>query len=347
MRNFSDALPARTILLRRWVPDLLLLIVSGGLPAFAATALLNVSFDVSRQLFAEINPAFVQQWKNQTGESITINQSHAGSSKQARAVVDGLAADVVTLNQSTDIDLIAQQGNLLPTDWRTLLPNNSAPYTSTIVFVVRQGNPKQIKDWDDLTKTGLAVIIPNPKTSGNGRYSYLAAYAFALNKFGGSEAKAREFVGALFHNVPILDTGGRGATVTFTQHEIGDVLLTFESEALQTTSEIGGGKFQIVTPPQSIEAEMPVAVVEKFARRHGTQKSADAYLKFLYTEEAQEIIARNFYRPRSAAAAAKYSAQFGKVTLATVDDVFGGWAKAQKTHFADGGIYDQIYQARN
>jgi sulfate/thiosulfate-binding protein len=346
MRNFSDAMVAGTILLRGWVIGLLILVASGGSCAFAATELLNASFDVSPQLFAEINPAFVQQWKQQTGETITINQSHAGSSKQARAVVDGLAADVVTLNQSTDIDFIAEQGNLLRADWRTRLPNNSAPYTSTIVFVVRQGNPKHINDWDDLVQPGLAVIIPNPKTSGNGRYSYLAAYAFALNKAGGSEAKAREFVGALFHNVPVLDTGGRGATVTFTQHEIGDVLLTFESEALQTVRDIGGDKFQVVTPARSIEAEMPVAVVEKSAQRHGAQKSAEAYLKFLYTEEAQEIIARNFYRPRSTAAAAKYSAQFGKVTLITVDEIFGGWAKAQKTHFAEGGIYDQIYQAR-
>jgi sulfate/thiosulfate-binding protein len=327
---------------------ILSLLVLATLSATARqSVLLNVSFDVSRQLFQEINPAFIEYWKNQSGETLTINQSHAGSSKQARAVIDGLEADVVTLNQSTDIDAIAEQGGFLPRDWRTLFPNNSAPYVSTIVFLVRKGNHKVIKDWDDLVKPGVSIIVPNPKTSGNGRYSYLAAYAFALKQSGNNDAKAREFVAALFKNVPVLDSGGRAATTTFTQRELGDVLLTFESEALLTAKEIGGRKFQVVVPPQSIEAEMPVAMVEKFARRHGTQKSARAYLDFLYNEEAQEIIAQNFYRPRSAQAAAKYAAQFGPVKLATVEKVFGGWARAQQIHFADGGIYDQISQTRN
>jgi sulfate transport system substrate-binding protein len=311
------------------------------------TVLLNVSFDVSRQLFEEINPAFVEQWKAQTGENLAISQSHGGSSKQARAVIDGLDADVVTLNQVTDIDAIAAKGGLIAADWRARFPNHSAPYLSTIVFLVRQGNPKTIRDWDDLIKPGVSVVVPNPKTSGNGRYSYLGAYAFALKKFNNDDAKTREFVGALFKNVPVLDNGGRGATVTFVQRGIGDVLLTFEAEALLMAKESGMDKLQIVTPPQSIEAEMPVAVVDKFARRHGTEKAAQAYLEFLYSEEAQEIIARNFYRPRSETAAAKYAGQFGKLTLFTVDDVFGGWANAQKVHFADGGVYDQILKPKN
>jgi len=344
MRNILYGLAGPHDFLRK----ILSLLVLATLPASAGpSVLLNVSFDVSRQLFQQINPAFVAYWKVQSGEALAINQSHAGSSKQARAVIDGLEADVVTLNQSTDIDAIAEQGGLLPLNWRTLFPNHSAPYFSTIVFLVRQGNPKAIQDWDDLVKPGVSVIVPNPKTSGNGRYSYLAAYAFALKQSGKNDPEARKFVAALFKHVPVLDNGGRAATTSFTQRDLGDVLLTFESEALLTAKEIGGGKFQVVVPSQSIEAEMPVAVVEKFSKRHGTQKSARAYLDFLYTEEAQEIIAQNFYRPRSARAAAKYAAQFGQVKLVTVNEVFGGWAQVQKVHFSDGGIYDQIYQTRN
>jgi sulfate/thiosulfate-binding protein len=346
MRNFLNHLLIGPMLRHVWVGALLIRLIGGAFPALGETTLLNASFDVSRQLFDEINPAFVQEWRKQTGETIIINQSHAGSSKQARAVVDGLAADVVTLNQSSDIDYIAQQRNLIPENWRTLLPNHSAPYTSTIAFVVRKDNPKHIKDWDDLTRPGVEVIIPNPKTSGNGRYSYLGAYAFALDKSGGSEAKAREFVAALFRNVPVLDSGGRAATTTFTQRAVGDVLLTFEAEALATMQEIGDKKFEVIVPPQSMEAEMPVAIVEKNVRKHGTEKAASVYLNFLYTGQAQEIIARNYYRPRSSEAFAKYSSQFGKVKLVTVDEVFGGWAKAQKVHFADGGIYDQIFQPK-
>jgi sulfate/thiosulfate-binding protein len=322
----------------------LLLFVALTVSPLRATepVLLNVSFDVSRRLFEQINPAFIADWQNKTGQPLTINQSHAGSGKQARAVIDGLEADVVTFNQQTDIDTIAQNSGFVPLRWRTLLPDNSAPYFSTIVFLVRSGNPKAIHDWSDLIKRGVSVIVPNPKTSGNGRYSYLAAYAFALNQFNHDDAKARAFLSALFKNVPVLDTGGRGATTTFVQRKIGDVLLTFEAEALLTSDEAGSDKVQVVTPPQSILADMPVAVVEKFAKRHGTEKSARAYLEFLYTEPAQEIIAKNFYRPRSPTVAAKFAAQFGVTKLVTVEEVFGGWSAAQKTHFADGGIYDQI-----
>jgi sulfate/thiosulfate-binding protein len=311
----------------------------------AETKLLNASFDISRELFNQINPVFAAQWLKQTGEKITINQSHAGSSKQARAVIDGLAADVVTFNQVTDVEAVAAKG-LIPADWRQRLPNNSSPFSSTIVFLVRKGNPKGIKDWNDLVKPGVSVIVPNPKTSGNGRYSYLAAYAYALKHNGGDDAKAREFVTALFKNAPVLDSGGRGATTTFAEREIGDVLLTFEAEVFLTIKEFGAGKFDAVLPTYSIEAEMPVAVVEKGTARWGRTKVATVYLQFLYSDEGQEIIAKNFYRPRSAAVAEKFSQQFGKLELFSVDTVFGGWPKAQKTHFAEGGVFDQIYQAK-
>lgn len=311
----------------------------------AETKLLNASFDIARELFNQINPAFAAQWQKQTGEKITINQSHAGSSKQARAVIDGLAADVVTFNQVTDVEAVAAKG-LIPADWRQRLPNNSSPFSSTIVFLVRKGNPKVIKDWNDLVKPGISVIVPNPKTSGNGRYSYLAAYAYALKHNGGDDAKAREFVTALFRNAPVLDSGGRGATTTFAEREIGDVLLTFEAEVFLTIKEFGAGKFDAVVPSYSIEAEMPVAVVEKGTARRGTTKAATAYLQFLYSDEGQEIIAKNFYRPRSVAVAEKFSPQFGKLEQFSVDFVFGGWSKAQKTHFAEGGVFDQIYQAK-
>jgi len=328
---------------RIFVGIIFLLIGVGSLPA-ANTTLLNASFDVSRHLYDQINPAFVQRWKAQTGETLVINQSHVGSTKQARSVIEGLEADVVTLNQATDIDAIAAQSNLLPANWSTLLPNHSSPYTSAIIFLVRKGNPKGIKDWDDLVKDNVSVVVPNPKTSGNGRYSYLSAYAFALQKFTNNDAKAREFVAALFKNVPVLDTGGRGATTTFTQRDIGDVLLTFESEVLLTTNELGADKFDVVVPSQSVLAEMPVAVVQRVASKHDTERVARAYLEFLYTEEGQEIIAKNFYRPRSAAVAKRYEKQFAPLKLVSVDDVFGGWAKAQKVHFAEGGVFDQIQQ---
>jgi sulfate/thiosulfate-binding protein len=323
------------------------LLAFGSVFSFAAeTSLLNVSFDISRELYRDVNSAFARQWKEKTGDTVIVKQSHAGSSKQARAVIDGLAADVVTFNQDTDIDAIAEKGKLLPANWRSLLPDHSAPYTSTIVFLVRKGNPKRIKDWDDLVKPGVAVIIPNPKTSGNGRYSYLAAYAFALKKFNKDDARARSFIEELFKHVPVLDTGGRGATTTFVDREVGDVLLTFEAEALLARKETGGGKFDLVLPPQSIATDMPVAVVEKVARKRGTTTVARAYLEFLYTEQGQELAARHFFRPRSKTVAAKYETQFGKIELATIDDVFGGWSRAQAVHFSEGGVFDQIQQKR-
>lgn len=309
----------------------------------AERKLLNASFDIARELYGQINPAFAAQWEKQSGEKIVINQSHAGSSKQARAVIDGLEADVITFNQVTDIEAVAAKGGVAA-DWRQRFPNNSAPYTSTIVFLVRKGNPQGIKDWSDLVKPGVSVIVPNPKTSGNGRYSYLAAYAYALKHNNGDETKAREFVTALFKNVPLLDSGGRGATTSFAEREIGDVLLTFEAEVFLTIKEFGAGKFDAVVPSYSIEAEMPVAVVERVAKRRDSIKAATAYLQFLYSDEGQEIIARNFYRPRSTTVAEKYAGQFGKLELFSVDTVFGGWPKAQKTHFAEGGLFDQIYR---
>ncbi|MDB6111545.1 MAG: sulfate transporter substrate-binding protein [Pedosphaera sp.] len=325
-------------------------LVGLGLAASAATSLmaapvtlLNASFDVARELYRDYNPAFVKHWKETTGETVEINQSHGGSSKQARAVIDGLQADVVTMNQSTDVDAIAEK-DLLPRDWRERLPNHGAPYYSTILFLVRKGNPKGIRDWDDLIKPGVSVILPNPKTSGNGRYGYLSAYGFALKKFDHDEAKARAFVGKLFKNVPVFDTGGRGATTTFVQHEVGDVLLTFEAEILLTVKERGQDKFEVVTPSISAEAEMPVAVVARVASRHNTQKLAQSYLEYLYSEEGQEIVARNFFRPRSTAVAAKHEHEFGKLTLFSIDEVFGSWAKALKSQFSDGGTFDQIYQ---
>ncbi|MGC3957872.1 MAG: sulfate ABC transporter substrate-binding protein [Verrucomicrobiota bacterium] len=309
----------------------------------AERKLLNASFDIARELFSQVNPAFAAQWEKQSGEKIVINQSHAGSSKQARAVIDGLEADVITFNQVTDIEAVAAKGGVAA-DWRQRFPNNSAPYTSTIVFLVRKGNPKGIKDWNDLVKPGVSVIVPNPKTSGNGRYSYLAAYAYALKHNNGDEAKAREFVTALFKNVPLLDSGGRGATTSFAEREIGDVLLTFEAEVFLTIKEFGAGKFDAVVPSYSIEAEMPVAVVERVTKRRDSTKAATAYLQFLYSDEGQEIIAKNFYRPRSTVVAEKYASQFGKLELFSVDTVFGGWPKAQKAHFAEGGLFDQIYR---
>ena len=310
-----------------------------------ADELLNVSYDPTREFYQEINSAFAKQWKQQTGQSLTVKQSHGGSGKQARSVIDGLSADVVTLALSGDIDSIAQQANLIPQDWQTKLPDNSSPYTSTIVFVVRKGNPKGIKDWDDLVRTGIKVITPNPKTSGGARWNYLAAWAYADRKFGGDEVKVKQFIGALLKNVPVLDTGARGSTTTFAQRGIGDIFLSWENEAHLIEKEFPG-KTQIIIPSISILAEPPVAVVEKNAKKHGTEKLATAYLNYLYSPEAQDIAGKNFYRPRDAKALAKWSKNFPAINLVTIDKDFGGWTKAQKTHFDDGGTFDQVYGNR-
>lgn len=305
--------------------------------------LLNVSYDPTRELYEAINKSFALSWKAKTGVEVQISQSHAGSGAQARAVIDGLQADVVTLGLAYDIDSIAERGKLLPANWQTRLPNNSTPYTSTIVFLVRGGNPKHIKDWDDLVKPGVSVITPNPKSSGGARWSYLAAWGYALKKNNNDEAKAKDFVAKLYKNVPVLDSGARGSTTTFVQRGIGDVLLSWENEAYLALNELGKDKVQVITPPLSILAEPPVAVVDKIAAKHGTAEVAKAYLEFLYTDEGQEIGAKNFYRPQSAKVAAKYAGRFPKLQLFTITDTFGGWQKAQKTHFNDGGVFDQIY----
>ena len=318
-------------------------IAAASLAHAADITLLNVSYDPTRELYQGINAAFIKQWKTQTGDSVKIKQSHGGSGKQARTVIDGLDADVVTLGLAYDIDEIAQRG-LLAKDWAQRLPHNSTPYSSTIVFLVRKGNPKGIKDWDDLARPGIAVITPNPKTSGGARWNYLAAWGHAVKQPGGSDAKAKEFVAKIFRNVPVLDSGARGATTTFVERGIGDVLIAWENEALLAIKELGPDKVEIVAPKLSILAEPPVALVDKVVDKHGTRKVAEAYLKYLYTDDGQELIAKNYYRPTVAKAATKYAAQFPKVTLFTIDDVFGGWAKAQQTHFADGGSFDQIYQ---
>lgn len=311
--------------------------------AFAADiSLLNVSYDPTRELYVEFNKAFATSYQKETGKSVEIKQSHGGSGSQARAVIDGLQADVVTLALAYDIDAIAAKG-LVAADWQKRLPQNSSPYTSTIVFLVRKGNPKGIKDWDDLIKPGVAVITPNPKTSGGARWNYLAAWGFAQKKFGSAD-KAKDFIGKLYQQVPVLDTGARGATVTFVERGVGDVLLAWENEAHLALKEFGSAKFEIVAPPQSILAEPPVAIVDKVADRKGNRNVADAYLQYWYTREGQEIAARNFYRPRDAEIAKKYENAFAKVELFTIDDVFGGWTKAQKEHFADGGVFDQIYR---
>jgi sulfate/thiosulfate transport system substrate-binding protein len=320
-----------------------LVIAAGSLRASDIT-LLNVSYDPTREFYQDYNKAFVKYWKDKTGDNLTIDQSHGGSGKQARAVIDGLDADVVTLALAYDIDAIADQAHVLPRDWQKRLPDNSAPYTSTIVFLVRKGNPKGIKDWDDLIKPGVSVVTPNPKTSGGARWNYLAAYGYALKHNNGDDAKAREFVKALFANVPVLDTGARGATTTFVQRGIGDVLIAWENEALLSVQQEGKDKYEIVIPSVSILAEPPVAVVDRRAKRHGTEAVAQAYLEYLYTPEGQEIAARNFYRPRLDSVAQKYTAQFPAMNLFTVDELFGGWQKAQKAHFAAGGSFDQIYQ---
>jgi sulfate/thiosulfate transport system substrate-binding protein len=309
--------------------------------------LLNVSYDPTRELYQEYNAAFAKYWKAKTGDNVVVQQSHGGSGKQARAVIDGLQADAVTLALAFDIDAIAERAKSLPTDWQKRLPNNSAPYTSTIVFLVRKGNPKGIKDWDDLVKPGVAVITPNPKTSGGARWNYLAAWGHALKKYSNDEGKAREFLKQLYKNVPVLDSGARGATTTFVQRGIGDVLISWENEAFLAVKEFGADKLQIVAPARSILAEPPVAVVDKVARKHGTEAVAKAYLEYLYSDEGQEIAGRNFYRPRAEKVAARHASIFPKLELFTIDEVFGGWQKAQKTHFSDGGIFDQIYQPQS
>ncbi|MDB5367332.1 MAG: cysP [Rhodospirillales bacterium] len=321
----------------------LVLVGSAMAQAQAQTRLLNVSYDPTRELYTEINKAFTDKWKKDTGEQLLIEQSHGGSGKQARSVIDGLEADVVTLALAYDIDAIAKVG-FVKEDWAKRLPFNAAPYTSTIVFLVKKGNPKGIKDWGDLIKPGLEVITPNPKTSGGARWNYLAAWAWAKDSNGGDEAKARDFVGQLFKHVPVLDTGARGATVTFTERGVGDVLLAWENEAFLALKEFGADKFEIVVPSKSILAEPPVAIVDSVVDKKKTRKQAEAYLAFLYTAQGQEIAAKNFYRPRDAAVAEKYASTFPKIELVTVDGAFGGWAKAQAAHFADGGVFDQIYK---
>jgi sulfate/thiosulfate-binding protein len=306
--------------------------------------LLNVSYDATREFYQQYNSAFAKYWKTKTGDNVTVNMSHGGSGKQAQLVVAGLDADVVTLALAYDIDAIAQQTQLLPANWQKQFPDNSAPYTSTIVFLVRKGNPKNIHDWDDLVKPGVAVVTPNPKTSGGARWAYLAAYAYALERNAHDDTKAREFVKQLYKNVPVLDSGARGATITFAQHQIGDVLLSWENEAYMAVKNYGPGQFQIVTPSLSILAEPTVAVLNKVASKEGKFNVAHAYLAYLYSDAGQELAAKNFYRPRSAKVAAKYSSQFPALKLVTVEGEFGGWEKAQETHFADGGIFDQIYQ---
>ena len=321
------------------------LAVSLGWAVAKDITLLNVSYDPTRELYQDYNTEFAKHWQEKTGDKVTIRQSHGGSGKQARSVIDGLDADVVTLALAYDVDALWEKGKLIPQDWQKRLPNNSAPYTSTIVLVVRKGNPKQIKDWDDLAKPGVSVITPNPKTSGGARWNYLAAWGYALKKFGGDEAKARDFVGRIFKNVPILDTGARGATTTFVQRGIGDVLIAWENEALLTLKESGQGEFELVAPSLSILAEPPVTWVDKVVRRHGSQAVAQAYLEYLYSPEGQEIAAKHYYRQRLEAVGKKYAATFPKLTLFTIDEVFGGWQKAQKSHFNEGGVFDQIQKA--
>lgn len=330
---------------RTWLTALSLGFASvASAPAQAAepVQLLNVSYDPTRELYKDINASFAQRWQAQAKQQVTIRQSHGGSGKQARAVIDGLPADVVTLALAYDIDSIADKKLLAP-NWQTRLPNNSAPYYSTIVFLVRKGNPKGIRDWDDLVKPGVKVITPNPKTSGGARWNYLAAWGYARQHYG-SVAKAREYMTRLFRNVPVLDSGARGSTTTFVERGQGDVLLAWENEAFLAVNDLGKGKFDIVVPSVSILAEPPVAVVDKVVDKRGTRQVAEAYLKFLYTPEAQEIIARNYYRPRNAAVAAKYKSRFPNVRLFTIDRNFGGWRQAQANHFNDGGLFDQIFE---
>jgi sulfate/thiosulfate transport system substrate-binding protein len=314
------------------------------LEAQKPVTLLNVSYDPTRELYEDFNQKFASFWKGKTGQDVRIRQSHGGSGKQARSVIDGLEADVVTLALAYDIDQIAQKAGTIPADWQSRLPDHSSPYTSSIVLLVRKGNPRGIRDWPDLAKPGISVITPNPKTSGGARWNYLAAWAWALRQPGGNEAKAKDFVSRLYKNVPVLAAGARGSTTTFVERGIGDVLIAWENEALLAIKELGPGKFEVVAPSLSILAEPPVAVVDKVAGKHGTRDVARAYLEYLYTPTGQEIAAKHFYRPRLESVAAKYASQFPRMTLVTVDEVFGGWQKAHAAHFADGALFDQIYQ---
>jgi sulfate/thiosulfate-binding protein len=326
------------------------LTVFGATLALAAASfgqsvtLLNASYDPTRELYQDYNPAFAKYWKAKAGQNVTIQQSHGGSSKQARAVIDGLEADVVTLALAYDIDAIADKANLLPANWQSRLPNNSSPYTSTIIFLVRKGNPKGIKDWDDLIRRGVSVITPNPKTSGGARWNYLGAWGYALKRSGGDESKARDFITRLYQNVPVLDSGARGATTTFVERGMGDVLIAWENEVLLGAKDLGGDRFEVVVPSVSILCEPTVSLVDKVVDTKGTRAVAQAYLDYLYSPEGQEIAARHYYRPRSEAIAKQYAKQFPKVKLFTLAEVAGDWRKAQRTHFADGGVFDQIYQ---
>ncbi|MEB2319951.1 MAG: sulfate ABC transporter substrate-binding protein [Pseudomonadota bacterium] len=329
-------------LLRRAVILGTLALAASGVHA-REISLLNVSYDPTRELYVEFNKAFAAHWQKKTGDTLTVRQSHGGSGKQARSVIDGLEADVVTLALAYDIGELEKKGKLIPADWQRRLPHNSAPYTSTIVFLVRTGNPKGIKDWDDLVKPGISVVTPNPKTSGGARWNYLAAWGYALGKHGNDPAEAREFVGKLLGNVPVLDSGARGSLITFTQRGVGDVFISWENEAFLATKELGPDKFEIVVPSVSILAEPPVTVVDRTVDKRGTREVATAYLEYLYSPEGQDIAARNYYRPIDPAVAAKYENQFTRVKLFTIDEAFGGWDKAQTEHFADGGVFDQIY----
>ena len=332
-------------LIRSWLAlGLIIAATSSALAQPKGVTLLNASYDPTRELYQEFNAAFAKYWKARTGQSVTVNQSHGGSGKQARAVIDGLEADVVTLALAYDVDAIHEKAGLIPKDWQSRLPHNSAPYISTVGFLVRKGNPKGIKDWDDLVRPGVSVISPNPKTSGVGRWNYLAAWGYALRRKDGVESKAKDFVTRLYRNVPVLDSGARGATTTFIERGIGDVLVNWENEILLVGKDLGAGKFEIVVPSTSILTEPTVSIVDKVVNKRGTREVAQAYLEYLYTKEGQEIAARHYYRPRDPEVAARYARQFPNVTLFTIDEVFGGWQKAQKTHFADGGVFDQIYQ---
>ncbi|WP_298595807.1 sulfate ABC transporter substrate-binding protein [Zoogloea sp.] len=328
----------------RFARGLLAAILSIGLAgqALADVTLLNVSYDPTRELYQDYNAAFAKYWKNRNNEVVTIKQSHGGSGKQARSVIDGLEADVVTLALAYDVDALHEKGKLIPADWQKRLPHNAAPYTSTIVFLVRKGNPKKIRDWNDLAKPGIEVITPNPKTSGGARWNYLAAWGYALKQPGGNDATAKDFVKKIFGNVKVLDSGARGSTTTFVERGIGDVLIAWENEAYLALKELGPDKFELVTPSLSILAEPPVAVVDKVVDKRGTRKVATAYLEYLYSPEGQTLAGDNYYRPRDAKIAARYAKQFAPVKLFTIDEVFGGWANAQKLHFADGGVFDEI-----
>jgi sulfate transport system substrate-binding protein len=328
----------------RVMTGLLVLCLAGGSAVAKDITLLNVSYDPTRELYQDFNTVFARHWKAQTRDTITINMSHGGAAKQARAVIDGLEADVVTLALAYDIDAIHEKAGLLAKDWQSHLPHNSSPYTSTIVLLVRKGNPKNIQDWDDVVKPGVAVITPNPKTSGGARWNYLAAWGYALRQYGNDEEKAKDFVRRLYKNVPVLDTGARGSTVTFVERGIGDVLLAWENEAFLSIKELGADKLEIVVPSLSILAEPPVAVIDKVVDKRGTRQVAEAYLQYLYSKEGQQLAGKHFYRPADPEVAAQFAGQFPEVNLFTIDEVMGGWRKAQQIHFADGGVFDQIYR---